>query len=260
LLGWAHLNIANVVRIRINFFMRFLHGCFITFMTALMMCVVQAEPVEIRSDSDIKVSQRVLSQGKAPILDFDIPPQALEGALKLYGRITLQPTLFRSEMLVGKQSFALHGSYTPEEAIVHLLSGTGLEAERIHTEAGSMWVLKQQEKEQSVYLAILALEGYPGVLQSLVRKTLCRDEITKPGTYRMLLRLYVAENGDVQQVRLLGSTGNVKRDKAIQQVLEAIHIGSAPPPDMPQPVTLLILPENANSENTCQHVMRHFGE
>ncbi|MCK9917126.1 hypothetical protein MXD81_49100 [Microbacteriaceae bacterium K1510] len=51
------------------------------------------------------------------------------------------------------------------------------------------------------------------------------------------------ERGAVTEARLLDSTGDTHRDAQVVHVLRQISLGIAPPPGVPQPSTLLILPQ-----------------
>jgi TonB family protein len=189
------------------------------------------------------------------LIDFDIPAQPLDTALQRYGSLSRQPALYRAEIVNGQMAAAVRGRYTPEAALRLLLDGTGLTAEKFATGAGSAFILKvagvPAVPPHTTGLGSLA--GYPGQLQTRVWQALCGDPRTVPGGYRSLLRFQVDAAGQVQRARLIGSTGNSRRDAAVLEALHRVHMDGAPPPDMPQPVTMLLLPHDAGFGLRCDH-------
>lgn len=181
---------------------------------------------------------------------FDIPAQPLSDALRRYASLTHQPTLFRSDLIRGRRSTAVHGVYSSEVALHRLLDGTGLTAEK--SEAGGRvgFVLKVVDPSVVAPRASLgSLAGYPGLIQARVLAALCADPQTVPGAYRSLLRFQVDATGQIQRPRLLSSTGDTQRDAAILAALLRVRMEGPPPPDLQQPVTMLITPrevENAD--------------
>lgn len=189
-------------------------------------------------------------------LDFDIPSQPLADALKRYASLTQRPALFRSELVDGRISSAVRGLYTPEAALRLLLDGTGLLAENAATRSGVAFVLKAESLPEAAprAAALGRLSGYPGQVQARVWAALCGDARTAPGAYRSLLRFEVDAAGRLLRPRLLGGTGDVSRDAAMVAALQRVRMDRSPPPDMPQPVTMLILPaagDRAAEDRRC---------
>jgi outer-membrane receptor for ferric coprogen and ferric-rhodotorulic acid len=69
--------------------------------------------------------QHVLAQATRT---FDIPAESLGDALLRFGQEAGVQMSVESKLVTGKQAAALHGSYTTEEGLHQLLSGTGLAA------------------------------------------------------------------------------------------------------------------------------------
>ena len=213
---------------------------------------------------------RLPSSGSAPptysspaatgqLVEFDIPAQPLADALKRHATMTRQPTLFRSEIVAGLTSSAVRGLHSPEAALRLLLDGTGLAAEKVDTGPASAFVLKAINTPQATApraelesVADHAPDaGYPGLVQGTVWDALCGDARTAPGPYRSVLRFQVDAAGQVRRARLLGSTGDARRDAAMLEVVQRVRMERPPPPDMPQPVTLLILPREPGVGPRC---------
>ncbi|MGJ7526415.1 STN domain-containing protein [Variovorax sp. GB1P17] len=187
-------------------------------------------------------------------LDFDIPAVALGDALKRYAAVTRQPALFRSEILLDLTSSAVRGLYAPDIALRLLLEGTGLVAEKVRTDSGVTLALKPADAASTVSRAagIGSLAGYPSLVQAQVWEALCDDARTRPGAYRSLLRFEVDAMGQIRRPRLLGATGDASRDAAMLEILQGVHLAHAPPPDLPQPLTLLILPTDSRGGPRCR--------
>lgn len=191
-------------------------------------------------------AQVVPQSVKADVFTFDIPAQPLAAALKHYASVTRQPTLFRSEIVEGRMSAAVRGQYSPEAALRLLLDGSGLTVEKVDSAQGA-FVLKSINR--LVVAPQTSLAGYPSQLQARVWEALCNDPITAPGEYRSLLRFQVDAAGQVQRPRLLGSTGDSHRDAAMLATLRRLRMDGPPPSEMPQPVTMLIVPREAGAQN-----------
>lgn len=186
-------------------------------------------------------------------LDFDIPAQPLAEALRRYAALTRQATLVPGELVSGVTSSAVRGVYASDMALQLLLQGTGLQAEPIPGSPGGGFVLKKAVAPVAApHAASLGdLAGYPGLVQTRVWKALCDDPRTRPGVYRSLLRFQIDAAGQLQRVRLLSSTGNDSRDAAVRSNLQAVHLHRPPPPHLPQPLTLLIEPDEAGGRQQC---------
>jgi TonB family protein len=186
-------------------------------------------------------------------LDFDIPAQALTAALKEYAGLTLQSTIFRSEIVAGKTSTPVHGRYSAEAALRLLLADTGLVVEKMGSGPTAAFVLKigGGAVAAAARKSPRSLAGYPSLVQTRVWETLCSDLRTMPGEYRMLLRFRVDAAGRVQRPSLLNSTGDPYRDAAVLEILQRVQLAVPPPPDMRQPVTMLILPRAPGVAQHC---------
>jgi iron complex outermembrane recepter protein len=64
------------------------------------------------------------------VFNFNIPQQPLSQALRAYARVAGDQIIFNDELVRGRTA-ALHGTYTPDEALAKILKGSKLAAERI---------------------------------------------------------------------------------------------------------------------------------
>lgn len=192
-------------------------------------------------------------QENEPRIDFDIPALPLTEALQRYGAIARQPALYRSEILAGQISTAIQGRYSPEAALHKLLEGTGLTAEKFNMGQSSGFILKAASDSPAVPSpnGLGNLTGYPGLVQTRVWQALCGNPLTVPGRYRAVLRFELDAAGHIQRPRLIGSTGDSRRDVAMLETLRDIRMDAAPPKDTLQPVTMLLLPRDAEFGVSC---------
>ncbi|HWE44971.1 MAG TPA: TonB-dependent receptor [Caulobacteraceae bacterium] len=72
----------------------------------------------------------VAAIAQAQTLHFNIPAQNLGAALRTYGQVSGQPIIFSEDDVRGKRAPAVVGSFTANEALRQLLSGSGLEVKR----------------------------------------------------------------------------------------------------------------------------------
>lgn len=185
--------------------------------------------------------------------DFDIPAQPLITALQLYGNVARKPALYRSEMLNGQASSPVRGRYAPQDALRVMLDGTGLVAEKFEHGPDSGFVLKPAPAAPAPRAAGLGrLAGYPALVQARVWQALCGNPATRPGEYRSLLRFQVDATGQLERPRLIGSTGDARRDAAVLATLQGVRMDDAPPPDFAQPVTMLLLPHAEGFTLRCE--------
>jgi outer membrane receptor protein involved in Fe transport len=71
-------------------------------------------------------------------VSFDIPPEPLGASLRDFARQSGQQIIFTDDLVAGKSSPTLHGSYAPDAALAVLLRSSGLVAER--SPSGSVMV------------------------------------------------------------------------------------------------------------------------
>ena len=68
-------------------------------------------------------------EARSVTYQLDIPSQDLQGALQALALASHHKLLYRAELVAGKSSHAVHGSYTTEEAVRQMLAGTDLDFE-----------------------------------------------------------------------------------------------------------------------------------
>jgi hypothetical protein len=184
-------------------------------------------------------------------INFNIPSQSLDDAIYVYTAVTGLEALAAGALLADRRSTDVHGTMTASEALQALLAGTGLTARFV--DSGSFTLTPVQIQSASVPAAdapsdVPRYASYSSIVQNAVKRALCRQSDTRPGYYRTAIQIWVAPSGAVARALLIGTTGDVARDKALSDLFRTLVIGSPPPADLPQPATLLILPRAQASD------------
>lgn len=87
-----------------------------------------------------------------------------------------------------------------------------------------------------------AYAWYAGLLKNEILERLQNIDRAHGGAYSVLVKVWVGQDGSIERIALAQSTGDKERDRAIEGALTRIsRISQAPPPNMPQPVSLRIV-------------------
>lgn len=196
---------------------------------------------------------------EADEVTFDIPPQPLLTALRMYSETTGQAVLVDNTLTAERQSRGVRGNFDKIEALRRLLAGTGLVASYSSEQAFTLKLAESGElggasaragSEATVGGGIEAVtERYAGKIQRPIEVALCESANTRPGTYRLAMQIWIAPSGQVKQTRLL-TPGSVQRDAEVRDALNKLVL-DPPPTEMPQPITLLLLPGREVRASAC---------
>lgn len=230
-----------------------LAGCLVCLSILSATGQVRAQPAADPAGAD--------ASSRAGLLRFDIPIQWLGEALDQYSRLTGLAVLIDSDN-AQRRSTAVAGMYTAAGALQILLAGTGLQAR--YADARSIIVDARPDGQQAAVLPDALADQrtesrrgdtdyavYIGRIQQSLRMALCASPRTRPGHYRLALQLRFNAAGAVERFRLLGSTGNAARDAAVAHAVQALDVGLPLPAAMPQPVSILLLPEATDAHTDC---------
>ena len=87
-----------------------------------------------------------------------------------------------------------------------------------------------------------AYAWYAGLLKSEILEQLSSEQSARKSDYTVIVRVWVRNDGTVERVRVVQSSGNRDRDQAIEAALSRIsRLSQAPPADMPEPISLRIV-------------------
>ncbi len=188
---------------------------------------------------------------------FRIPAQPLADALNAYGETTHIPMFVDSELTAGRRSSEIVGVLSPFDALTGLLAGTGLTVKSVGNAGFTLAPLRRADPGTAIpggspaAGAALAFDGYSAEIQTALHELLCRHQETRPGTFRALVRLWIGATGRIVRSDVLTPSGDGQRDRMLAAGLRDLAIGQPPPPDLPQPVTLLLLPTTLAAADYC---------
>ena len=192
-----------------------------------------------------------LAKVETPI-GFEIAAQSLASALDAYAAVTGLQVLYDGDLAAGRRSTAVSGVLMPDVALRVLLEGTGLAV--FYTENAFAIVPAPSNRQdkghrpgavQSDNLPFLAL------VQGTIERAFCRQAETVPGQYRAALQFRIGTSGEVLYPQLLSSTGDLRRDRMITDLLRHLRIEQPPPPGMAQPLTMVVSPRPPAQSGDC---------
>jgi hypothetical protein len=186
-------------------------------------------------------------------LHFDIPSQPLASALQAYSAVTHLELFYESGLMRGRKSSPLQGSFSKDVALRRLLEGSGVSAASF--EPGTITVLPAAPAKEQDLAAVkskaAAYNPYFARIQAGLRTAFCGVPALQTDTAELLVRLWIAPSGTVARADILSPTGSDERDRAYAAALANLAIGGPPPRDMPQPVTLMVLPRTSQAAAEC---------
>jgi protein TonB len=87
---------------------------------------------------------------------------------------------------------------------------------------------------------------FTNLVQAHLQDELSKNRKLRSADYRVVLRLWLSQDGRVSRAELAGSSGDAEIDQAIRATLaEAAPLRQAPPSDMPQPLKLRLTSRGA---------------
>ena len=213
-----------------------------------LMTAFSARAAEGLAPSPGNAAGPVSSRAARLLVEFDIPALPLATALDRFAIASGRSALFSSTLVEGRTASPVRGRYAPPDALRRLLDGTGLMVEEVITGQFVALVVKLASPQALASAAVERaaaqdrLLAYDSLLQARMWAAICADPQTARQDYQSLLRFEVDPVGRVARAQLLGTTGDRRRDAALVSALHRVQIGRPPPPELVQPVTLLILP------------------
>lgn len=252
--GYSTCGAFNIKGLELFAFQRFICLALCSTLPVLPLAASASLPYQVASPTDEQADK-----AEADDITFDIPPQPLLTALRMYSETTGQAILVDNTLTVGRQSPGVRGGFDKIDALKRLLAGTGLVASYSSDQAFTLKLAESGEpggisvrerSEATVGEGIEAVtERYAGKIQRPIEVALCQSAKTRPGTYRLAMQIWIAPSGQVKQTRLLTSY-SAQRDSEVREALSKLVL-DPPPTDMPQPVTLLLLPGREVPSSAC---------
>ena len=195
---------------------------------------------------------------------FDLPAQPLAQALQAFAHLTELVVLAPAPLLEGRTSAAVTGDYAPRDALEQMLVSTGLHAEFMGPDEAIIAMLPAEPAapvaDNAAASAVQPDDGiganeeqrnYAGLLQARLTDALCAQPAAVPGNYRLIAQLRIDNRGAVVAVNMVASSGLASRDAVIVRAMRALKLDSAPPRDLPQPVTIWLRPVDGRVHIRC---------
>ncbi|NWD82316.1 TonB family protein [Pseudomonas reactans] len=203
------------------------------------------------------------AQAESPLLSLNLPAQDLEHALQAYSRATGMAVLVDRELTRGRRSIGVRGRFTAQEALAMLLTGSGLMARYARSDAFTLQTPQVSQppptKGAAARSAARINNSYATALQQAIETSLCRSPLTRPGSFRALVQVWVNPDGVIEHSRLVSSTGDEQRDEALVRSLSAARVQRPAPSSLRQPVTLLLMPDTIGMRMECTAVKGAWG-
>ena len=195
------------------------------------------------------------------LISFNLPPQPLGEALDAYARETGMAALVDQHLVAGRRSSGVRGLLTADQALRILLAGTMLSVRyaspgAFTLEPAAAMTVPEPRGRAKREAAGRNHRSYFADLQEDLAELLCRRPETRPGGYRLGLQLWIGPAGTIMASHLLASTGDDRRDDSIRNLLGSAKV-AAPPPALPQPVTLILMSYPADQSPDCRPAEQH---
>ena len=195
------------------------------------------------------------ARAQSPLLSLNLPAQDLEHALQAYSRATGIAVLVDRELTQGRRSIGVRGRFTAQEALAMLLTGSGLMARYARVDAFTLQLpdvsLPPATRGAAARSAARINNSYATALQQAIEVSLCRTPLTRPGSFRALVQVWVNREGLIEHSRLVSSTGDEQRDEALVRSLSTTRVERPAPSSLRQPVTLLLMPDTTGMRMEC---------
>ena len=196
-------------------------------------------------------------------IDFNIAAQDLDAAIDAFAEASGAQVLYESALTAEHRSAAIKGRLRREVALQSLLRRTPLKARFTGPDTFTI-VLPDTAREHGyprppgsatpppgARLRLSRDGRFLGAVQTDVLNVLCHAPLIRPGSYRVTMRLWIGADGDVADADVVGSTGSTARDAAIATALRQLRFAVAPPPEMQQPLVVVIEPRDPAHTGDC---------
>jgi hypothetical protein len=191
------------------------------------------------------------SPGQAEQINFNIPVQPLGSALAAFGVAAGFEIIADARSTRGRMSSLVVGSMPAREALLMLLADTGLSI-RNYAPGSVKILLAPRQAEPSFSPEHSPYVSYFAAVQQAILRAVCDSNATKPGVYRLAIKLWVSASGTVTRVKFLDTSGDRERDATLVSALHRADIGEPPPVGFEQPITLVIVPRLSGNGRDCR--------
>jgi TonB family protein len=82
---------------------------------------------------------------------------------------------------------------------------------------------------------------YTDLIKTQIEDAIEKDKSLAIGSYKVVVKVWVASSGRIQRYEIVGSSGDADKDALVKKALDQMPpLSEAPPSDMPQPVKLRV--------------------
>jgi TonB family protein len=207
---------------------------------ALSLVLAASQPAAGQTFSEADTS----TQTKA----FDIPAQALPGAIVAFSKVSGIQVLYDSQAAAARTSSAVSGTMTGSRALRELLVGTGFVIHYAGARAVTLVMPDPKTVASAMHLDTIEVEAspihignsrlfaaYADTMLASLRDALQGDGSASHADYKITIRLWVSAAGDVARSEIVQSTGDVALDALVTKRLATVAC-QPPPQDLPQPM------------------------
>ena len=192
--------------------------------------------------------------GATAQVQFDIPPQPLASSLKTFRDLAKVELYYESSVVSGHRSRQVRGMFSPGRALQLLLEGTGLSLASY--EPGTITILAPRRQDSEHELSLLKnrsaeFQPYFALIQAGLRSVFCQSSLNQADNDEIIVRLWIGPSGTVERAELASPTALQERDRTYLAAVRRLVVALPPPPNMPQPVTLLVLPRSPQYASGC---------
>lgn len=194
------------------------------------------------------------------VLAFSIPAQPLANAIQAFSQASEVEVFYESSIVAGRKASGIDGQYSREAALKALLGNAGLSIRFTRPNAvvlsdpNARADLPSMRRTNSFDLSLDAIsvkagperggEGqlreFGNIIQNEVETILRKNNKIRSGNYRIRVKLWIDPSRTIRQAELAQSTGDQDRDTAITDVLKGFVVSRVPPPNIPQPIRVIV--------------------
>lgn len=185
---------------------------------------------------------------------LDIRAQSLATAIDEFCAATGAEVYYDGAAALGLKSSDLKGDHTHDGALRTLLVGTLLVPLKVR-DGAYLLINPGDDGTRRLAAARSAQDAnyrrYFAMLQKGVLQSLCRSSAPTLMSERVVIRLWIDPDGAVFRLAVMDFGESGRKISDIHAALRGLRLPEAPPPQMPQPVTVALLPGKSAITSYC---------
>jgi hypothetical protein len=186
------------------------------------------------------------TSNSSEVVQFDIPAQPLASALRAYGQATGLELFYDGSLSIGRSTSGIKGAFTPALALKQLLKGTGYVARQ--TDIANTVTIVEAPPIAPLRQLFDRYQPYFARVQASLGAKLCDED---KADQEITLRFWLDRSGVISQAELVGPSASDDDRRKITAKVLGVGVGKAPPPDLPEPLTMIIYPPSIRDAQSC---------